>query len=139
MGHTETAVDLRMYAQTIYYQENLAFCLLSAMQSRAFRWFSANPLVSLFLGFLPLQLYLIWGRFCVLYCISLDVFPIFKLLKMTRHRQYSFAQLNFKLLGFPLPLARMHICKIYMVLISDVKSSKKTKEKKSPTQESLVF
>jgi hypothetical protein len=43
----------RVHAQTIYYQENLAGFLLSALHSRAFHWLSAAPLVFLFLGFLP--------------------------------------------------------------------------------------
>ncbi len=37
--------------------------LLSAMHSHAFRWFSAAPLVFLFLGLLPLQLNQIWRIF----------------------------------------------------------------------------
>ncbi len=41
--------------------------LLSAMHSHAFRWFSAAPLVFLFLGLLPLQLYQIWRIFCIKY------------------------------------------------------------------------
>jgi hypothetical protein len=41
--------------------------LLSAMHSHAFRWFSAAPLVFLFLGLLPLQLYQIWRIFFVMY------------------------------------------------------------------------
>ncbi len=41
--------------------------LLSAMHSHTFRWFSAAPLVFLFLGFLPLQLNQIWRIFCVMY------------------------------------------------------------------------
>jgi hypothetical protein len=41
--------------------------LLSAMHSHAFRWFSAAPLVFLFLALLPLQLYQIWRIFCVMY------------------------------------------------------------------------
>jgi hypothetical protein len=41
--------------------------LLSAMHSRAFRWFSAAPLVFLFIGFLPLQLNKIWQILCVMY------------------------------------------------------------------------
>jgi hypothetical protein len=41
--------------------------LLSAMHSHAFRWFSAAPLVFLFLGLLPLQMYQIWRIFCVMY------------------------------------------------------------------------
>jgi hypothetical protein len=40
---------------------------LSPMHSDAFRWFSAAPLVFLFLGLLPLQLYQIWWIFCVMY------------------------------------------------------------------------
>jgi hypothetical protein len=58
---------LRLYAQTIFYQENLACFLLSAMHCRAFRWFSAAPLVLLFLGFLPLQLDQIWRILCVMF------------------------------------------------------------------------
>ncbi len=41
--------------------------LLSAMHSHPFCWFSAAPLVFLFLGLLPLQLYQIWRIFCVMY------------------------------------------------------------------------
>jgi hypothetical protein len=39
--------------------------LLSAIHNHAFRWFSAAPLVFLFLGLLPLQLNQIWRIFCV--------------------------------------------------------------------------
>ncbi len=41
--------------------------LLSAMHSHTFRWFSATPLVFLFLGLLPLQMNEIWRIFCVMY------------------------------------------------------------------------
>jgi hypothetical protein len=41
--------------------------LLSAMHRYAFGWFSASPLVFLFLGLLPLQLNQIWWIFCVMY------------------------------------------------------------------------
>jgi hypothetical protein len=41
--------------------------LLSVMHSHAFRWFSAAPLVFLFLGLLPLQLNQIWWIICVMY------------------------------------------------------------------------
>jgi hypothetical protein len=41
--------------------------LLSAMHSRAFRWFSEAPLVFLFLDFLPLQIKQIWRILCVMY------------------------------------------------------------------------
>jgi hypothetical protein len=41
--------------------------LLSAMHIHGFHWFSAAPLVFLFLGLLPLQLYQIWRIFCVMY------------------------------------------------------------------------
>ncbi len=40
---------------------------LSAMHRYAFRWFSASPLVFMFLGLLPLQLNQIWRIFCVMY------------------------------------------------------------------------
>ncbi len=42
---------LRVYAQTSFFFKKT---LLSAMHSHAFRWFSAAPLVFLFLGLLPL-------------------------------------------------------------------------------------
>jgi hypothetical protein len=58
---------LRVYAQTSFYQENLAFCFQLCTVTHAFRWFSAAPLVFLFLGLLPLQLYQIWRIFCVMY------------------------------------------------------------------------
>ncbi len=41
--------------------------LLSAIHSHAFRWFSAAPLIFLFLGLLSLQLNQIWRIFCVTY------------------------------------------------------------------------
>jgi hypothetical protein len=41
--------------------------LLLAMHSPTFPWFSAAPLVFLFLGLLPLQLNQIWRIFCVMY------------------------------------------------------------------------
>jgi hypothetical protein len=37
------------------------------MHSHAFSWFPAAPLVFLFLGLLPSQLYQIWWIFCVMY------------------------------------------------------------------------
>ncbi len=44
------------------------------MHSRAFRWFSAAPLVFEFLGFLPLQLNQIWRIFCAVYGEEADPF-----------------------------------------------------------------
>ncbi len=40
---------------------------LSAMHGRTFRWFSASPLVFLFLGFLSLQRNQIWRILCLMY------------------------------------------------------------------------
>jgi hypothetical protein len=37
------------------------------MHNRGFRWFSAAPLVFLFLGFLPSELNQIWRTLCVTY------------------------------------------------------------------------
>jgi hypothetical protein len=57
---------LRAYAQTSFFSRKPGF-LLSAMHSHVvFRWFSAAPLVFLFLDLLPLQLNQIWRIFCVM-------------------------------------------------------------------------
>jgi hypothetical protein len=56
--------------QRVYEQQVLSRkpgFLLSAMHSHTFRWFSAAPLLFVFLGLLPLQLNQIWRIFCVMY------------------------------------------------------------------------
>ncbi len=58
----------RVYAQTSFYQENLAFCFQPCtLHSHEFRWFSVASLVFLFFGFLTLQLNQIWWIFCAMY------------------------------------------------------------------------
>jgi hypothetical protein len=57
---------LRVYAQTTFYQENLAFCFQLCTVTHLVG-FSAAPLVFLFLCLLPLQLNQIWRIFCVMY------------------------------------------------------------------------
>ncbi len=56
----------RVYEQNEFLSRKPGF-LLSAMHSHTFRWFSAAPLVFVFLGLLPSQLNQIWRIFCVMY------------------------------------------------------------------------
>jgi hypothetical protein len=112
------------------------------MHSHAFRWFSATPLVFLFLGLLPLQLYQIWRIFCVMYGEEYG-WTLFVLLQ----NYISLKCLN----GF---LAIFNFDNIFkkvyfsLVLVSSCKQLQenqavawilKTKEKNPPKQESLVF